>query len=90
MNELWDPFRPDENMKVCKVTNLWIYQSRYRNEVEEVRAGNWVLIEGIDSIISKTATIVEPTNPDKIYPLTPIDFRQEPIIRVACESVLPS
>ena len=35
----------------CQVTRLWIFQGRYRIEVNRVSAGNWVLIEGVDESI---------------------------------------
>ena len=41
----------------CQVTRLWIFQGRYRIEVNRVSAGNWVLIEGVDESIVKTSTI---------------------------------
>lgn len=43
----------EEDMAVKNITNLYIYQGRYKVEVDSVIAGNWVLIEGIDQSISK-------------------------------------
>ena len=43
----------EEDMAVRNITNLYIYQGRYKVEVDFVTAGNWVLIEGIDQSISK-------------------------------------
>ena len=34
-----------EDCAVKTVTDLWVYQARYRIPVEEAAAGNWVLIE---------------------------------------------
>jgi len=42
-----------EDMIVKEVTNMWIYNSRYRVEINKVPANNWVLLEGIDVSISK-------------------------------------
>jgi U5 small nuclear ribonucleoprotein component len=42
-----------EDMIVKEVTNMWIYNSRYRVEINKVPANNWVLLEGIDISISK-------------------------------------
>jgi U5 small nuclear ribonucleoprotein component len=42
-----------EDMIVKEVTNMWIFQSRYRVEINKVPVGNWVLLEGIDVSISK-------------------------------------
>lgn len=47
----------EEDMSIQVVEALYVYNSRYSMEVNEVRAGNWVLIEGVDSSILKTATI---------------------------------
>lgn len=35
-------------MTVKTVKNIWIFESRYRVEIDKVPAGNWVLIEGVD------------------------------------------
>ena len=43
----------EEDMAVKTITGLYIYQGRYKVEVDSVSAGNWVLIEGIDQSISK-------------------------------------
>lgn len=43
------------------------YSNRYRIELNRVPAGNWVLIEGIDQPIVKTATITEPTGNDEVW-----------------------
>lgn len=47
----------EEDMKIKDVQRLWINEARYRIEVPEVTAGNWVLIEGVEESILKTATI---------------------------------
>ncbi|SBS84218.1 U5 small nuclear ribonuclear protein, putative [Plasmodium malariae] len=47
----------DEDMITRVVTHLWVYEGRYRVEVDEVPAGNFVLIGGIDICINKTCTI---------------------------------
>lgn len=41
-----------------KVTALWVMQARYRVPLAAAGPGNWVLIEGIDASVSKTATLV--------------------------------
>ena len=38
---------------------MWLLFFRYTIEVNRVPAGNWVLIEGIDQTITKTATITQ-------------------------------
>lgn len=39
---------------------------RYHIEVNRVPAGNWVLIEGVDQPIVKTATITEPRGNEEV------------------------
>ena len=46
-------------MSVKKIGRLWIYNCRYRVEVDSAAAGTWVLIEGIEQSITKTATLVD-------------------------------
>lgn len=52
-------------------------------------AGNWVMIEGIDQSITKTATVAHPsfTGLDIFRPL---EFHTEAVIKVACEPLNPS
>ena len=40
---------------------------RYRIELNRVPAGNWVLIEGVDQPIVKTATITEPSGNEEVF-----------------------
>lgn len=48
----------DEDMAFATVSSVWIPRGRKRTEVMMARAGNWVLLGGVDSDIVKTATIV--------------------------------
>lgn len=48
----------DEDMAFATVSSVWIPRGRSRTEVMMARAGNWVLLGGVDSDIIKTATIV--------------------------------
>ena len=38
---------------------LTIACARYKIEISRVPAGNWILVEGIDQTITKTATITQ-------------------------------
>ena len=42
-----------------QVGRLWIAEANYQVEISRVPAGNWVLIEGVDQTITKTATITQ-------------------------------
>lgn len=56
----------EEDSRFCQVGRIWIYNARYRVEVNRIPAGNWVLIEGIEQSIVKTSTIVEPKGCNKV------------------------
>lgn len=60
MKVLGESFSPDdvEDMAFATVSHVWIPRGRFRTEVMMARAGNWVLLGGVDSDIIKTATIV--------------------------------
>ncbi len=38
---------------------MYLYETRYSVEMKSIPAGNWVLLEGIDKSILKTATIID-------------------------------
>ena len=45
---------------------FYVYLGRYQIEVNRVPAGNWILIEGCDQPIVKTATITEPRGNEEV------------------------
>ena len=48
----------DEDSVVCEVARVCVGQARYRTELRgAVPAGNWVMLDGVDATISKSATI---------------------------------
>lgn len=52
-----------------------------------------MLISGVDKSITRSATIVQVENdsPDEdVYPLQPIQYRTEAVVKIACESIIPS
>uniref|UniRef100_A0A8D1EE51 116 kDa U5 small nuclear ribonucleoprotein component n=1 Tax=Sus scrofa TaxID=9823 RepID=A0A8D1EE51_PIG len=64
--------------------------SRYHIEVNRVPAGNWVLIEGVDQPIVKTATITEPRGNEEAQIFRPLKFNTTSVIKIAVEPVNPS
>ena len=46
-----------EDMAVATVAGVSVSQARYRLEVGSASAGAWVMLEGIDGVIAKTATV---------------------------------
>ena len=80
----------EEDMAIKTVKNLWIFESTYRIEVSKVGAGNWVLIEGIEQSISKTATIVNAKESEPLEIFRPIRFNNNSVVKIACEPLIPS
>jgi U5 small nuclear ribonucleoprotein component len=60
----------EEDSKICQVGRLWISEARYTIEISRAPAGNFVLIEGIDTNITKTATVTQLTGNEEVknYP----------------------
>uniref|UniRef100_A0AAR2JSD2 116 kDa U5 small nuclear ribonucleoprotein component n=1 Tax=Pygocentrus nattereri TaxID=42514 RepID=A0AAR2JSD2_PYGNA len=80
----------EEDSQVCTVGRLWISVARYQIEVNRVPAGNWVLIEGCDQPIVKTATITEPRGTEEAQIFRPLKFNTASVIKIAVEPVNPS
>ncbi|CAB1341656.1 unnamed protein product [Coregonus sp. 'balchen'] len=68
----------EEDSQVCTI------------EVNRVPAGNWVLIEGCDQPIVKTATITEPRGNEEAQIFRPLKFNTASVIKIAVEPVNPS
>ncbi|RKP04912.1 P-loop containing nucleoside triphosphate hydrolase protein [Thamnocephalis sphaerospora] len=88
-----EAFSPDdqEDMAAQNVSNLWLYESRYRIPVESAVAGSWVLIGGVDSVIAKTATLTDVSpEQEEAYIFRPLSFTTTPVLKVAIEPVNPS
>lgn len=80
----------EEDSRVVQSGRLWIYESRYKVEVNRIPAGNWVLIEGIDQSIVKTSTIVDANIQEDLYIFRPLKFNTQSVIKIAVEPVNPS
>ncbi|XP_003748347.1 116 kDa U5 small nuclear ribonucleoprotein component [Galendromus occidentalis] len=80
----------EEDSRIMTVGRLWIYESRYQIEVNRVAAGNWVLIEGIEASIVKTATIVDPKFKYPLHIFRPLRFITKSVCKIAVEPVNPS
>mmetsp|Transcript_3345 Transcript_3345/g.5577 ORF Transcript_3345/g.5577 Transcript_3345/m.5577 type:complete len:541 (-) Transcript_3345:13-1635(-) len=82
-----------EDMSVATLNSLYLMQEggQYKVQVDQLSAGNWVLIADIDKFISKTATIWEEGSKLELAEtFRPIDFGTTPVVRVACEPLNPS
>lgn len=80
----------EEDSRIMTVGRLWISEARYKIEVNRVPSGNWVLIEGIDQPIVKTATIVDTNESSELYIFRPLKFNTNSVIKIAVEPVNPS
>src|SRR5690606_6889161 len=79
-----------EDTTTKEVSNMWIYQSRYRVEINKVPAGNWVLLEGLDMSLSKTATITHAKHRQPLEILKPLDFFNHSYMKISLEPLNPS
>lgn len=80
----------EEDLAVKNVTGLFIHQGRYRIEVDQVKAGNWVLIEGIDQSIIKSATITAANTQEQVEIFRPVRINTTPHVKIAVEPLIPS
>jgi len=80
----------EEDSRNLRVGRLWIYEARYKIEVNRVPAGNWVLIEGVDQPIVKTCTITDLKGNEELYIFRPLKFNTQSVIKIAVEPVNPS
>ncbi|VAI90158.1 unnamed protein product [Triticum turgidum subsp. durum] len=89
---LGEGYSPDdeEDMTVKEVTKLWVYQARYRVPISKAPAGSWVLIEGVDASIMKTATICPMNMDEDVYIFRPLRFNTLPVVKIAAEPLNPS
>lgn len=76
----------EEDSRILTIGRLWIYESRYKIELNRVPAGNWVLIEGIDQSIVKTATITDLAINEELYIFRPLKFNTQSVIKIAGKS----
>lgn len=80
----------DEDSRDENVSKLFVAEGRYKVEVNRVPAGNWVLIEGVDSAIVKTATITTSSGNDEAQVFRPLQFDNFSAVKIAVEPVNPS
>uniref|UniRef100_A0A914PM78 116 kDa U5 small nuclear ribonucleoprotein component n=1 Tax=Panagrolaimus davidi TaxID=227884 RepID=A0A914PM78_9BILA len=81
----------EEDSCVMMVGRLWLPVARYNIEVSAVSAGNLVLIEGIDTPIVKTSTIVDKSSADEeLYICRPLKFNTKSVVKLSVEPINPS
>lgn len=53
-------------------------------------SGNWVLLEGVDATITKTATIIPEAYEDEVHIFKPLQFQSQSVMKIATEPLNPS
>ena len=83
-----------QDSTVATVTSVMIPHGRFNTEVGSVSAGNWVLLEGVDSHITKTATLTSVGEEGAgIQIFAPLKFPSagsESVLKIAVEPFNPS
>ncbi|KAG5643547.1 hypothetical protein DXG03_000688 [Asterophora parasitica] len=89
---LGEGYSPEDEEDMLKVTveDLWIHQSRYFIPVDEIPAGNLVLIGGVDASISKTATLAGVDIEEDLHIFRPIKHMTQSVLKIAIEPIAPS
>lgn len=94
LGEDYSPTDDDEDTASATVEAIAIPRGRARTVVSLAKAGNWVLLEGVDAHISKTATIVSPELlQQEIHIFAPLKFPQaggEAVMKLSIEPLKPS
>lgn len=84
----------EEDMAVATVEAVALPRGRHRTEVTVAKAGNWVLLDGIDAKVSKTATLVSVhADLEELDIFTPLKFPEaggDAVMKVAIEPLNPS
>jgi U5 small nuclear ribonucleoprotein component len=101
LGEAYSP-EDDEDVAFAVVKSISIPRGRYKTEVNIAKAGNWVLLEGIDASIAKTATITSTNNAtanddndedNEVHIFAPLKFPQvggESVMKLSVEPLNPS
>jgi U5 small nuclear ribonucleoprotein component len=79
----------DEDFKIEVVEDIFIPGGRYKVPVTKAQEGSIVLVSGIDSIIAKSATIVDYSD-STTTPLKTTDYTKDSVFKVAIEPAVPS
>lgn len=104
LGEAYSP-EDDEDVAYAVVKSVSIPRGRYKTEVNVAKAGNWVLIDGVDASIVKTATITstddtmgnngygDDNDEDEVRIFAPLKFPQvggESVMKLSVEPLNPA
>jgi U5 small nuclear ribonucleoprotein component len=99
LGEAYAPDEDDEDMAMATVEAVAIPRGRSQTIVTLATAGNWVLLQGIDATIAKTATVVGiendsgGENESSAYIFKPLQFPHaggESVMKMALEPLNPA
>mmetsp|Transcript_18743 Transcript_18743/g.46413 ORF Transcript_18743/g.46413 Transcript_18743/m.46413 type:complete len:1029 (+) Transcript_18743:77-3163(+) len=99
LGEGYEPDEDDEDMAFASIEAVSIPRGRSLTNVTLATSGNWVLLQGVDATIAKTATIVgipeKPTSEeeDNVHIFTPLKFPfagGESTMKIALEPLNPA
>jgi len=88
----------DEDVAYSTISSVSLPRGRYSTQVSTAQAGNWVLIDGVDASITKTATITGAdvrydNEEDEVRIFAPLKFPNagnEPVVKLSIEPLNPS
>jgi len=88
---LGEAYSPDdeEDSAMAEVTHVSVLQARYTLPLTLAKAGNWVLLGGVDATITKTATLVPEEWHEDVYTFAPIAHDTAPVVKIAAEPLHP-
>jgi 116 kDa U5 small nuclear ribonucleoprotein component len=79
----------EEDMAVAEVLGVSLGVGRFSIEVTKAIAGNWVLLDGVDAPIKKTATIID-MDVEEAAIFKPLKFDNCSVVKLAVEPLNPS
>lgn len=80
----------DEDMSRQTIGSVSVAEGRYRINVNCIPAGNWVMIEGLDNAIIKTATLTNANDMNGVTIFKPLLFNTASVMKLAVEPLNPS
>lgn len=79
----------DEDLAILEVSGLQVSKGRFSFQVDSAIAGNWILLDGVDGPIKKTATITD-MNVEDVAIFRPLRFNMPSVMKLAVEPLNPT
>lgn len=91
LGEAYTP-EDDEDMNYGIIKTVSVGQARYRMNLNRIPAGNWVMLEGVDEYINKTATIADESESisENVSIFRPLPFDTVSVVKLAIEPLNPA